>query len=88
MGLQNKTIQALHASALGGHTGIKELPSCSPGLVSNLQYTILFRNALSVNRKKHEHCKTPRMLQPLEIPKGAWQEISMGFTEGLPKSWL
>ena len=35
---------------------------------------------------KHENCKIPGLLQPLDPPKGPWQEVSMDFIEGLPKS--
>src|SRR4051812_2088832 len=35
---------------------------------------------------KHEHCKKPGLLQPLPVPDGPWQSISMDFVEGLPKS--
>lgn len=35
---------------------------------------------------KHELCRVPGLLQPLPIPDGPWQAISMDFIEGLPKS--
>lgn len=35
---------------------------------------------------KHEHTQTTGPLQPLPIPEGAWQDLTMGFIEGLPKS--
>jgi hypothetical protein len=35
---------------------------------------------------KAERIHTPGLLQPLPIPQGAWQDLTIDFMEGLPKS--
>jgi hypothetical protein len=41
---------------------------------------------LVCQRNKGETIKTPGLLQPLVIPSQRWEEVSMDFITGLPKS--
>lgn len=83
-------MQVLHGSAIGGHPGfpvtyrrVKHLFAW-PGLK---QYVQEFVASCSIRQQaKVEHVKYPGLLEPLPIPKSAWQIISMDFVEGLPRS--
>ena len=41
---------------------------------------------LVCQRNKGETIKTPGLLQPLSIPSQRWEEVSMDFITGLPRS--
>lgn len=90
IGLQTKLIAAFHASALGGHSGIqatfqrlKKLFIWS-GLKQAVE--IFVKQCTICQQARHEQCKTPGLLQPLPISTTPWQNVSMDFIEGLPKS--
>lgn len=82
-------LNALHGSAVGGHSGIpvtyrrvKQLFAW-PGLKTSVQE---FVSCQICQQAKSERVKYPGLLEPLPIPKSAWQIISMDFIEGLPRS--
>lgn len=87
---QRHILQALHASPVGGHSGIhatymriKRLFAW-PGLKKQVQEYV---NQCSIcQQAKPEHVKYPGLLQPLPVPEYAWQIVSLDFIEGLPSS--
>jgi hypothetical protein len=88
--LQTKLINALHQSAVGGHSGItvtyqrvKKL-FVWRGLKSAVEDFV--HQCQVCQQSKHEHIKPAGKLQPLPIPDEPWQDISMDFVDGLPKS--
>jgi len=88
--IQTKIIATLHSSAVGGHSGqqatyhrIKKL-FCWKGLKTDVQQFI--KQCQVCRQAKHLHTHPQGLLQPLPIPDGAWQNISLDFIEGLPKS--
>jgi hypothetical protein len=87
--LRTKLIAAFHDSALGGHFGtqatycrIKRLFRWR-GLKGDVKNFV--KQCLVCQQAKHERTHPAGLLQPLPIPQGAWQDISMDFNEGLPK---
>lgn len=88
--MQQQIISALHDSPMGGHLGflvayhrIKSLFSW-PHMKDTIQQQL---NACSIClQSKPDRAKYPGLLQPLPVPDGAWQIISMDFIEGLPRS--
>lgn len=90
VGLQTKLIAAMHDSAIGGHSGqqatyqrLKKLFSWTGQKQAVKEYV---QQCLTCQQAKHELCKTPGLLQPLPLPKGPWQDVTMDFITGLPKS--
>jgi hypothetical protein len=88
--IQTKIIATLQSSAVGGHSGqkatfhiVKKL-FCWKGLKHDVQQFV--QQCQVCQQAKHLHTHPQGLLQPLPIPEGAWQNISLNFIEGLPKS--
>ena len=54
------------------------------GIKSNVQKFVV--ECLVFQQNKVETIKTPSLLQPLATPSQHWEEVSMYFITGLPKS--
>jgi hypothetical protein len=54
------------------------------GLKTDVQRFVA--ECLACQKNKVETIKTPGLLQPLAIPSQRWEEVSMDFITGLPKS--
>ena len=80
--IQQKIIEAFHASAVGGHSGfpatyrrIKQLF----GLKNSVQQFVA--SCSTCQQAKPDRSRYPGLLQPLFVPTMAWQSISMDFVE-------
>lgn len=87
---QNHILQALHDSAIGGHSGfpatyhrVKQLFAW-PKMKQFIRDYV--RSCTTCQQAKPEHVKSPDLLQPLPIPDQAWSIVCMDFVEGLPSS--
>jgi hypothetical protein len=88
--LQQKVLQAMHDTAVGGHSGapatyhkVKQM-FYWPGMRADvLQYV---QSCTVCQQSKPDRAKYPGLLQPLEVPPQAWHTISLDFIEGLPRS--
>jgi hypothetical protein len=87
---QNHILQALHASGLGGHSGIQATYQRVKALFSWPQLkqsvTKFVQECQICQQAKVDHSRLPGLLQPLPVPDSAWTIVSMDFIEGLPKS--
>jgi hypothetical protein len=88
--VQTKLIAVFHASAIGGHSGIKvtyhrlKQLFCWKGM--KLDVDNFVKQCLVYQRAKHGQKHPAGLLQPLPIPDEAWKQLSMDFIEGLPLS--
>jgi hypothetical protein len=88
--LQTKIIAAMHASPIGGHSGatptyhrVKRFFAWK-GMKVDVESFV--KQCRVCQQAKHTHTHPAGLLQPLPIPEGVWQDISMDFVEGLPNS--
>jgi hypothetical protein len=88
--IQTKLIAALHASAIGGHSGIQATYHRLKGLFAwrgmKLVVEEFVRRCDVYQHAKHSNTHPAGLLQPLAIPDGGWRDITMDFVEGLPLS--
>ena len=88
--LRTKVIASLHASPIGGHSGIQSTYYKVKNLFhwKGLKQDVedFVKQCAVCQQAKHEHIHPAGLLQPLPIPDGAWQDISLDFIEGLPVS--
>jgi hypothetical protein len=90
MGLQIQIVKALHASPVGGHSGVQatyhrvKKSFYWPGMKTAVEFFV--KQCQVCQQAKHEHVKSPGLLQPLPIPQNSWYDLSMDFIESLPKS--
>lgn len=88
--LRKKIVETLHNSPIGGHSGIVATYHKVkqhfhwPGLKKYVMDWVLSCDVCK--RCKSESVAHPGLLQPLNVPGGPWESISMDFIEGLPKS--
>jgi hypothetical protein len=88
--LKQKVLLELHTSPVGGHSGFKKTYHTvkkeffCDGLKNDVQRFV--EECLVSQQNKVETIKTPNLLQPLAIPSQRWEEVSMDFITGLPKS--
>jgi hypothetical protein len=88
--LKQKALLELHTSPVGGHLGfLKTYHRVKKyffwdGLKNDVQRFLA--ECLVCQQNKVETIKTPGLLQPLSIPSQCWEEVSMDFITGLPKS--
>lgn len=88
--LQTKLISAFHASAVGGHSGVTATYQRLKKLFAwrGMKQAVedFVHQCATCQHAKHEHLKTPGLLQPLPIPTEPWRDLTMDFVEGLPAS--
>jgi hypothetical protein len=88
--LKQKVLLELHTSPVGGHLGLLKTyhrvkkDFFWDGLKTDVQRFVA--ECLVCQQNKVETMKTPGLLQPLSIPSQRWEEVSMDFITGLPKS--
>jgi len=88
--LQTKLIAVCHSSAIGGHSGVAatyyKLKKHFAWKGMKHQVEDFVKQCAICQQSKHVHHHPLGLLQPLPIPDGIWQDLSMDFIEGLPKS--
>jgi hypothetical protein len=90
MSAQQHILQSLHASGIGGHSGVLATYQRAKRMFAwpNMKQTVttFVSTCTTCQQAKSEHVKLPGFLQPLPTPPFPWHTVSLDFVEGLPKS--
>jgi hypothetical protein len=88
--VQKQLLEACHSSAVGRHSGV---PVTYRKIKQMFAWKGLKRvvhdfvtTCLICPQAKPDRTKCHGLLQPLVVPKGAWQTITTDFVEGLPQT--
>lgn len=88
--LQQRLLSVFHESAVGGHSGIPVTYARLKQLFAwkGMKHTVqeFVRHCVICQQAKADRARLPGLLQPLPVPTGLWQIISMDFIEALPQS--
>ena len=88
--LKQQILSEAHESAYSIHPGSTKMYQDLKqvfwwaGMKKEITYYVAYCNVC--NLVKAEHQKPAGFLQPLKVPEWKWDNISMDFTVGLPKS--
>ncbi|KAL8158750.1 hypothetical protein V2J09_000287 [Rumex salicifolius] len=89
--VKTSIFQWLHDSSVGGHSGrdatLQRIKSLFfwPRMTTEVQTYV--RNCTICQKNKYDLAAKPGLLQPLPIPVGVWESVSLDFIEGLPPSF-
>ena len=88
-GFRELLIQELHGGALAGHFGIEK--TCSmlkehyywPSMAKDVEHLV---RRCSVCQLAKSHLRPQGLYSPLPVPHGPWEDVSLDFITGLPKT--
>lgn len=84
---QQHVLQALHASGIGGHSGIQSTYQRVKSLFAwpkmKQAITVYVQSCQVCQQAMSEDVKLPGLLQPLSVPTRAWEVVSLDFIEGI-----
>ncbi|KAK8951688.1 hypothetical protein KSP39_PZI004152 [Platanthera zijinensis] len=89
-GLKQRLLQMYHDGAIGGHSGVtatyQRLKKMFYWKRMKAEVLTYIQQCTVCQRCKTDNQRPAGLLQPLPIPDRVWQDISMDFIDGLPKS--
>ncbi|KAM3348690.1 hypothetical protein ACQJBY_022133 [Aegilops geniculata] len=88
--LQQRVLKAFHDSTVGGHSGFAVTYRRLRRLFAWPKMKECIKNYVQAcavcQQAKPERVKYPGLLEPIPLPEGAWQVVTMDFIDGLPQS--